>query len=243
MPSQVDSGNEPHHAIAKRIYSHEFLNQLAKTFNFDLDKHNARYELRKIAEAYIVGCRNDGEKLQKELRHRYRQLSGAISDFAGRLNKSDDYDDIATEMHRVAIFSPLEASYMDDVIVAQKARGDTEFLHRHLLNLLELLTVTAKHRIKFYEGTRGRRKNRGLQAVIMKGHQFWAFDLDRKFSIDHHHGTGLTDAFQFVRALIEPFGDRITDTQIITAMRAEISRHGPAGLRPNRKALIHNTRA
>lgn len=231
MPARVDSG-ESYRDIVERVFSEEFMGQLAKRFDFDLDldRLNVRRELRGIASAYIVGARDDGGKSAKEQQNRYRQLRSAVTRFANLVKEFED-NDIATDLRRFAIWKKEDSPHSDEVIAGQRTRKQSDFLYRHFLNLLELLDEAARHRINFYKAPRGRPRNLALQGVIMKVEQFWTFDLHRKFSVDYHKGAGLTEAFEFIRALIDPLDD-VTDQQIITAMREEIRNQRSGRIKP-----------
>jgi hypothetical protein len=221
MHARIDDGKKDLRDLADRVYSDGFLAGLAKRFAFDLAEHNAAYELRRMAYSYIALRRDSGDDWQDEQRTRYRRLRTAISGFAELLKTFED-DDIATDLFLTGQWKADQGFASDELIASQKGKTRNDLLYRHLLGLLDLLDATAQRKIASYKGTRGPRRNDGLEAIVMKAFVFWKMDLKRRFTVDYHKGAGLTEAFQFLRALIDPLDD-VTDQQIISTMRRQIA--------------------
>jgi hypothetical protein len=222
MPARIDNGDEFPGTIADRVYSDEFLSGLAKKFNFDL-KDKVRSQLRHMAHVYIADLRDDSsEDWHKEQRKRYRRLGHATSRFAEFVKEFED-DDIASHLFMAARATLNEILLSDELllIAARQKMSHNRFLYRHLMNLLDLLALTAAQKAKSHALPRGPKRNSGLQSITMHAIALWSVDFGRKFTVDYHKGTGLTEAFQFMRALINPLDD-VTNTQIITAMRDAI---------------------
>jgi hypothetical protein len=221
MRARIDDGKKDPRELADRVYSDKFLAGLAKRFAFDLAEHNAAYELRRMAFSYIALRRDDGDDWQEEQRTRYRRLRTAVTSFA-ELVKTFEDDDIATELFLTGHGQAHQGVASDELIASQKDETRNDLLYRHLRGLLDLLGETAQRKIASYKGTRGPRRNDGLEAIVMKAFVFWTADLKRRFTLDYHKGAGLTEAFQFLRALIDPLDD-VTDQQIISTMRRQIA--------------------
>jgi hypothetical protein len=220
MPARIDNGNEFPGAIVDRVYSNEFLTGLAKRFNFNLTDE-VKNELRHMAHVYIANLRGDSsEDWDKEQRRRYRGLKNATSRFA-KLVKEFENDDIASHLFMTALATRNETLLSDKLIAAQREMPHNRLIYRHLMNLLDLLTLTAELKTKFHIARRGPKRHSGFHSITMHAIALWSVDFGRKFTVDYHKGSGLTEAFQFMRALIDPLDD-VTDTQIITAMRDAI---------------------
>ncbi|MGH7075642.1 MAG: hypothetical protein ACREFD_15800 [Stellaceae bacterium] len=213
MPARIDNGNEFPGDIANRAYSDEFLTELAKRFRFDLSDE-VKKELRHMAHVYIANLRGDnGEDWEREQRKRYRRLEKATLRFAKLVKEFED-DDIASDLFMAARATQNEKLVSDVLIAAQRKMSHNRFLYSHLMNLLELLAVTAEEKIKSHALPRGPKRNLGLQSITMHAIALWSVDFGRKFTVDYHKGAGLTEAFQFMRALIDPLDD-VTDKQIM----------------------------
>ncbi len=90
-----------------------------------------------------------------------------------------------------------------------------------LILLLNLLANAAARGAEAYSARRGPKIDAALEVAVRRAADFWIFKLGRKFTIDHHKGTGTTKSFEFLRALCAQIDPDIPDTKIVSAMRAD----------------------
>jgi len=231
LRARVDDGVERPKAIAARVYSDQFLSGLKADFGFNALEPDIAAELRDIAFRYIVFRREENQPAyRKTSRRQFLTLQKATERYLTLLAQHQKRD-LASDVHLVASLEHAEKKKMNIPRMAGSKRFDGNAYLRELVRLLQLIKRTASWHARSLGTRGGRSKNLGLEELTRKAAEFWRTQLNRRFSVDYHQGTGLTSAFKFVRALVAPLDD-IPDRQIITAMRAQIAtRHGP---RPRR---------
>jgi hypothetical protein len=216
--------------IADRLYTDEFLSGLKETFKFDALKPDLAQRIRRIGENYIFERRfeDDGDRTQKS-RESYRAFLNVTEPFLEWLKKSYEHPDfynIATEMLMIAQ-GREEPEPQNQFPGLSEHQRRVEAHYRELVRLTELLKATLAHRIDHLKPKPGPKRDFALERLVSSTAVFWTIDLGRRFTLDHHQGAGLTQAFEFVRALVKPLDD-ISDDKIITAMRTEIAERGKA---------------
>jgi hypothetical protein len=85
---------------------------------------------------------------------------------------------------------------------------------------LELLEKSALDQINHFRERSGPKTNAGLEYLVRHVADLFLTTLNRPFTVDHHKPVAESEAFDFVAALIAPLDD-ISDTEIMTAIRAE----------------------
>jgi len=50
----------------------------------------------------------------------------------------------------------------------------------------------------------GRPRNSALEGFVLQVAMVWTLSMGRKFTLDYHEGAGIGDAFEFVKALVQP---------------------------------------
>jgi hypothetical protein len=231
LRARVDDGVERPKAIARRVYSDQFLSGLNAQFGFDTLEPDIAAELRDIAFRYVVFRREENQPAyRKTTRRQFLALKKATERYLTLLAHHQKRD-LASDIHLVASLEYVEKENRNLPRVAGRKRFDGNAYLQELGRLLELIKRTGSWHARSLGTRGGRPKNLGLEELTRKAAEFWRTQLNRRFTVDYHQGTGLTPAFKFVRALVAPLDD-IPDRQIITAMRAQIAaRHGP---RPRR---------
>jgi hypothetical protein len=213
--ARVDDGNEPPRDLAERVYSNEFLSALGAQFGFDALKPDTAEELRHIALCYIAGRRDENRPPSNvKDRRKFIALKKTTDDYLSILERQVAYDiesDIAWALSQVG------RPKFDD-----KKAG---IYYRQLLLLLDMMSMSTGYYVSSLASRGGRPKNVGLVWITPLAKKLWTAELGRKFTIDYHKGAGLTPAFEFMKALVQPLDD-VTDKQIITAMRLQ-KRNGP----------------
>jgi hypothetical protein len=92
--------------------------------------------------------------------------------------------------------------------------------------LLEGLDILAAGLVLYLEPLRapGRPRNSALEGYVLQIAMVWTVTMGRKFTVDHHHGSGFGEAFEFVRALAKPLSPSTNDQMIVTTMRKVVTR-------------------
>jgi len=202
-------------------YTKDFVTNVAARFNIEIGQRNLARILGEIRRRYILANRIDFRDARSEDRLEYSRRLKIITKFKEKLRPWALHD-MAADMAYAALVSSDH----------QRQRGDE--LVRELWGRLELAEQSAALTVQRLTSKGGRPINYGLEALTRRAADFWIETLKREFTIDHHQGSGLTEAFQFVRTLVLPT-DAIPDLKIVTAMRAEIKSRRSSGT-PTRRA-------
>lgn len=220
--ARVDDGVEHPRVIAERVYSDQFLSRLRADFGFDALDPDIAAQLRDIAFRYIVGRRAENQPAdRKTSRRQFLALKKATKRYLALLAQHQKQD-LASDIHLAMSLEFAEKQTPNIPRIAGSRRFDGNAYLQALIRLLELIGRTASWHAGFLETKGGRPKNLGLEQLTQKAAEFWRTQLNRRFSVDYHQGTGVTAAFKFIRALVEPLDD-ISDRRIVTAMRAQIA--------------------
>jgi hypothetical protein len=221
MRARVDIDEDfPAEKLIEKIYDREFIAELSQRFGFDGSDASIVEELWWIGSRYILGRRFEGEETYaKEDRATYRRLLLSIEKFEGDLTGFEL--DLIHHMFLVSRWNnePKPQTDFPHLSDHQKKRGEPYYFE--LLRMLSILKIAVEGEVDRNTPRGGRPKNGGLVLAIPQIGYLWELGIGRRFSIDHHKGVGLTEAFEFVKALLIPLDD-ISDTQIVTAMRVEI---------------------
>jgi hypothetical protein len=206
--------------LAQRAFNAEFLALLGDKFRYDGTKPTIADSIRYVAERYyVVLGRPQVADYRKQNRGEYQQIIKDIRKFRETLKKAeekgiDEDMDLIAGMHVSANQLGLSTHH-------QNPSGDNaRKKYDALVDLLNLLELTAEHGKEVFSSRPGPKINQSLEVLVRKAADFWIFDLGRKFTVDHHKGTGTTPSFDFIRALASQLGD-FSDTAIVSAMRAQ----------------------
>lgn len=210
--------------VQKLAFPESFLRDIAIQFELD-DFDLLQREVHIASRAYIY-ARLDGDYVSgKESKDSYKRLIGQLEELLSNLkNFSGGY--ITDQMFWGAkrngdpILEQFERLDLRDPVGCGEEHFD------RLIELLEFLkSGCVDHRAELFALDRGGpRLNFGLQNFIGNIFGYWTIPLERRFTLDHHKGVGLTPAFDFVKALVTRI-EAISDAQIMTAMRSEIRRN------------------
>jgi hypothetical protein len=203
------------------LYADEFLSSLAVQFGLEIEPTELAHELRNIGRQYlrVSGFRDNSDIIRKE-RGDYMRLNELTQEFIKEL-RAWAARDLAGDIAMIARASkePPPSVGFPALTAFQRQRGDTYY--HELLRLLGLVEKTSWSMAGHLTPRGGRPINHALEVLTRKTADFWTEKLGRRFTVDYHRGSGWTQAFEFVKALLKPLGD-VPDKQIITAMRAEI---------------------
>jgi hypothetical protein len=213
--------------VANRAYSEEFLISLGRKFKFDARRPDLAEDLRDMAMRYLVARHNeDNSEYIRKSRKQFQALALHTHKFILELSDWEDRD-LAGDMARAARINrePRPATNFPELSEHQRNRGNAYY--KELMRLLNLLEATAQMRHKPLTGHRASRKqNDPLVWFVAKIEDFWVQIPGNRFTVDYHRGSGITDAFRFVRELVKPI-DTISDKHIVTVMRTVIAARRP----------------
>ena len=208
------------------IYSRVFLEDLGQKFGFDPFGSDNAEAIELIGRRYRIAYRHEKEPdSAKEMRLEYLQLAKETERYLNFLRIAESRE-FGAEMQIIARVNWAAKSL-------QKKAGPPISPLSDLFELLDLLRETTAYGAKQFAPRKGRKRDFALEGLVRHTADFWTEKLGRRFRIDYHEGSGTTEAFQFVKTLLEPFAD-IPDTKIVTAMRAEIEMRGNLKTGPKR---------
>lgn len=236
------SKDGPAYASSREIYTDEFIAELAHDFDFDASSNHVLSRLYEIPFRYHLGNRIDhkGEGL-KEARKDYERLQKALVTFQQELEKFHGTG-IDMELWEGAKALPMFDPDLD-------ARNYPEFVYKssiayyfEFFRYLNFLQLGIHKQIGRLKSVGGRPKRFGLSLAVSYISQFWIIDLNRRYSLDYHQGSGISEAFAFTSRLIQQI-EPVEERKIVTAMRALIKENArfrdqpkrDASQKPNRK--------
>lgn len=203
-----------------------FLRNLEDRFGFDAFRPDLRKELDYIARRYRRDLRLfDAADDQKAERLKYSALREHIEALQQML-ASPEYTDFGSEIYltlRTAL-PDTQVSGLSQLPAPNGAAGE------HILQLLERLlalsAATATNVEQRNTPAKGRKPNFALECLVRNVAYLWADILKRPFTLDYHKGSGVTEAFAFVKAIANFVDPETADTKLITSMRTIISERG-----------------
>lgn len=167
-----------------------------------------------------------GDEIQTTKRDQYKRLKKETIRFREVLY-SGDFEDLESDLYWMGLHNNDVTDTPDiPVISGQHAKSGKTYL-LEVERLLSLLEETADLGIKYFASPRGPKRKFALENLVRRLDFIWSNVLKRQFTVDYHEGTGTTDAFAFVRTVVLQLDKKISDTQIVTAMRKIISKQPP----------------
>jgi hypothetical protein len=229
-PPDPESPEVPASA-ARRIYNVEFLERLGEQFEFDGKDPAIATAIIRMGVSYCALRSRETTREIQSLRSRYNKLASDISSIRKALETSEEL-----ALPELMYFSALQLKEaapngeFPDLAEHERLHSGEPYF-RELLRLLGILSEALKENIRRTALKRGPRANEALESLAFKTGQFFARELNgRPFTIDPHKPFKPTKAFDFVKTLIEPLDNVVTDDEIITAIRG-----AKAKLRPQKK--------
>ena len=216
--------------IACEAYTEALIADLGSRFGFDGKDRGNVERIRRIAQRYVWGCRVDWrDPDRKKERDDYKKLLAATLKFEAAIReygRSDlDYD-----MYRAAyhiLKEPPPQTDFPTLTDHQKKRGEPYYFE--LRRLLNILKIGVGETIDHETMAPGPQSHLGMQNLVTDAADFWIEVVHGRFSLDYHKGVAWTATAEFVKALVEPLDD-VTDSQIVTAMKAEIKERRTHGI-------------
>ena len=166
----------------------------------------------------VARRREDTSDIVQSLR-RTRALKRSLRAFQNTL-KSDENLSLPDVMAMGAVHANSASNAAPD----DKVDTNGDILFHDLSRLLNVLEFGLDEEINFGLRKSGPRVNLGLETMAMQVSQFFKVELNgRPFTIDQHKPFKATQAFDFVKALVDPLDD-VTQNEIITVIRSAKSR-------------------
>jgi len=219
MPARADSSDQSPTQIVRRIYDGSFIEGLSQRFKFDGNSPDIVKALLHMGVSYIVHRRLENTTSAAQSRRSAATLKRAINTFRKAIKKGEDL--------ALPELMAIGALYANDPVLDiydLEIEGKDDAYFYGLLRLLDFLEKGLDEEIRHSTGKPGPRANLGLQTMAIHAGQFFAVQLNgRPFTIDQHKPFKATQAFDFVKALVDPLDD-VTQDDIITAIRSAKSR-------------------
>jgi len=206
---------------ANSAFSGEFLKSLGEKFGFDGTSPEIAASIRYAAIGYFVVLgRPKSPDNRKQARREYIELAKNARKFLKILENAEE-NGIDSDMEYAA---HMELVVNKAPLAARNDNANQRGISREydeLIWLLNLLVTAAEYGKENYSAKPGPKIDLALETLVRRAANFWVYELRRKFTIDQHKGSGTTKSFEFIRALASRLNNRISDTEIVTAMRAE----------------------
>lgn len=224
MRARIDRvGDASPHTLIDREYSDQYFDALERQFGLESGNTGTRRKLKNIGVHYLIARhREDDRKARQNERKANALLARQTNKFLQILRKTPQ-DDITFGLHMTAlrIGAPPPATIFPELSEhEQRQSGEPYYLE--LVRLLELLEKSALDQINHFRERSGPKINCGLEYLVRHVADLFLTTLNRPFTVDHHKPVAASEAFDFVAALIAPLDD-VSDTEIMTAIRAEQS--------------------
>ena len=213
-------------AYVDTIITEQFLAGLRARFEIDIETSALADELKLIVRRYAVDLRvfND-EATERTLRTNYQTLKSETERFRGLLSEPE-YDDLETDIYWAARHKIAPVSDANIPVIGHAHEKPGSSYLAELENLLALLDSAADLGTARFAPAKGRKRKYALENLVRRLAYVWADMFGRKFTVDYHQGSGLTEAFAFASVVVAEMDSAITENEIITAMRTIITERG-----------------
>lgn len=198
--------------------------ELGIRFQFDAMQPDLLRELNYIARRY----RRDlllferAADLEPE-RTAHRKLREQIESLRQSLTLPE-FEALGSEIYLTLRTANSETDQISRLPIPRAAVGD--HILRSLDDFLDLVSVSARNVEQRSAPPKGRKPNFALECLVRNTAYLWVDILKRPCTLDYHKGSGVTEAFAFVKAIASYLDPDIAETKLITAMRAIISERG-----------------
>jgi len=201
-----------------------FIRELGARFQFDAMQSDLAQELNYIARRYRRDLLLFDNSSDLELdRTAHRKLREQIESLRQSLS-SPEFEALGSEIYLTLRTANSETDQISRLPIPSAAVGD--HILRTLDDFLGLVSVTARNVELRSAPPKGRKPNFALECLVRNIAYLWADILKRPFTLDYHKGSGVTEAFAFVKAIAGFVDPGIAETKLITAMRTIISERG-----------------
>jgi hypothetical protein len=223
--ARIDADGETNpHELVGRVYTDEFIAGLAKQFDFDAQNPDIVRKIKRIGQLNIVFRRDEPGAELSELRGKHLKLAGQAQQFLKAIKSfCMSADKEILYMTAVRLEEPPPQTEFPGLTEHEKRQTSEPYL-RELERLTRLFQAACEEIAEFYTLRRGPKINSGLQVLVMHAVRFFKEELNgRPFTLDHYKPFKSTQAYDFVKVLVEPLDDATHDN-IVTAIRVELRR-------------------
>ena len=215
----------PSYEKSREQFPDDFVAALSADYGFDHADIDVLSDLYEIAERYrIVRSMEWAIEDQKKHRKKLIKLQRTYRRFLDELKENGwDYFNLEVS-HGADLAGDLDPDLDPTNYPGKKfsKKGCYWFEFERYLKFFDLgLEAT----IERYKSRGGRPKNEGLDNAMHYIDDFWTDVIGKNFTLDYHNGTGTSEAFHFVKRLLERI-EPVSDTQIVSAMRHYIKERG-----------------
>ncbi len=208
----------PAYESARKHYTDQFIESLAKDYNFDPTDIEVLGRLYEIEYRYNTGQSFEGEADEnREERQRHKKLLKTFRAFRKELEENGG-DHFNLEVHHGARMCGDLNPNLDPEDYPGQDFSKNYCYWFEFERYLTFFGLGLEATIERNRSHGGRPKNGGLSLAINYISDFWHFNLGKKYTLDYEGGTGLSEAFIFTKRLIDPL-DEVPEVQIVTAMR------------------------
>ncbi|HRJ19901.1 MAG TPA: hypothetical protein PLF84_12700 [Bryobacteraceae bacterium] len=201
-----------------------FVQELGIRFQFDATRPDLVQELKYIARRYRRDLLVFNNTAERELdRTAHRKLREQIESLRQTL-AFPEFEALGSEIYLTLRTANVNADEISRLPILSAAVGD--HILRSLDDFLGLVSVSAGNVEQRSAPPKGRKPNFALECLVRNIAYLWADILKRPFTLDYHKGSGVTEAFAFVKAFTSYIDLEIADTKLITAVRTIISERG-----------------
>lgn len=211
------------------LYTDDIVQSIATKYGFDASETNFRWWVTKAAAWRLKYLRTHPKAptpaQQRKIAERLLKHTDALTQGLSE----EGLDLIAFAMDDAA--KQLGISHPP----TKTKNGHFDLICKHYNDLcqgLSILSLTLKMETEHQQNDKGGRpKNHGLQQFCGYIADFCEQQLQRRFTLDHHKGAGLTRSYELVLDCLEPIGGA-PEREIVSAMRFVIAERGAHENRP-----------
>jgi len=217
MPVRKGTETDLPASLIRRIYDAAFFSEIARQFKFDTENPETIAAINRMGISYLISRQLEDWHDPVDQRKRLKKLESEIHRFLATLEKSQDLE-IPQLMYFSALKSgqPRPQTNFPSLTAHQQTQSGEPYA-RELLRLLTILENGIADAAKMAAPKRGPKPNLGLESLAFQAAEFFA-SQNRPFTIDAHKPFQATEAFDFVKMLVQPLDD-ISDDNIVTAIR------------------------
>ncbi|MEM7004632.1 MAG: hypothetical protein AAF498_02040 [Pseudomonadota bacterium] len=193
--------------------------ELSQDFAFEKYAHLVRIELVEATRRYLRDVElPDNKEAMKQTRDHYKTFGADIDRFLDVLNSMEE-----TQLEEDLFLGfqlGRKSERTDDAPQMLKTGVQNGAPFRaELMRQLGNLKSAAEFGIEKSTHPKGRERSYTLETLIRRCDYIWTTELGRKFSLDYHANSPISEAGRFVMAVIARIDPEIDEKRIITAMR------------------------
>jgi len=203
--------------ICSEAFDQTFLSELGAEFGFDPIATNAKWWVHKAGVHYLRGRRAEDFSKPRELRAECENTLGLCRELTKFLTEPKSgftFLSLHDAAKEIGVRPPYYGPEQKPDHLWELGAHDSV-----LKDLVKVLDRALEIEIGMMNPDKGGRpSNLGMFPSLEYLAEFWESQLVRRYTLDHHKGTGLTPAFNFSKKVILRLDD-VPESQLITGMR------------------------